>query len=109
MTTTTRRRVGIAGAIVGAASAGVAAAALAKRYAVGRIRLRPDLDANEPFGELGGTEHTLTTSDGKALHVEVDGPHDAPADDRVLPRLLSQPGVLALPAQGSRDTHRMVL
>src|SRR5690606_22147583 len=78
MTTTTRRKFGIAGALVGAASAGVAAAALAKRYAVGRIRLRPDLEASEPFGELRGREHTLTTSDGVALHVEIDGPEDAP-------------------------------
>lgn len=78
MTTTTRRRVGIAGALVGAASAGVAAAALAKRYAVGRIRLRPDAEASEPFGELRGRERTLVTSDGKALHIEVDGPEDAP-------------------------------
>ncbi|MFC5832984.1 alpha/beta fold hydrolase [Nonomuraea insulae] len=77
MTTTTRRRVGIAGALVGAASAGVAAAALAKRYAVGRIRLRPDAEASEPFGELRGRERTLVTSDGKALHIEVDGPEDA--------------------------------
>ncbi|NUR90142.1 MAG: alpha/beta hydrolase [Nonomuraea sp.] len=78
MTTTTRRKVGIAGAIVGAASAGVAAAALAKRYAVGRIRLRPDAEASEPFGELEGREATLTTSDGVSLHVEVDGPEEAP-------------------------------
>ncbi|MEV4069546.1 alpha/beta fold hydrolase [Nonomuraea fuscirosea] len=78
MTTTTRRRVGIAGALVGAASAGVAAAALAKRYAVGRIRLRPDTEASEPFGELRGRERTLVTSDGKALHIVIDGPEDAP-------------------------------
>ncbi|TDC04770.1 alpha/beta hydrolase [Nonomuraea longispora] len=78
MTTTRRRRVGIAGALVGAASAGVAAAALAKRYAVGRIRLRPDDEASEPFGELRGRERTLVTSDGKVLHVEIDGPDDAP-------------------------------
>ncbi|GAA3528797.1 alpha/beta hydrolase [Nonomuraea rosea] len=77
-TTTTRRRVGIAGALVGAASAGVAAAALAKRYAVGRIRLRPDTEASEPFGELRGRERTHVTSDGMALHIEVDGPEDAP-------------------------------
>ncbi|TXK35846.1 alpha/beta fold hydrolase [Nonomuraea sp. C10] len=76
MTTTTRRRFGIAGALVGAASAGIAAAAMAKRYAVGRIRLRPDLEASEPFGELGGSSHTLITSDGVALHVEVDGPEE---------------------------------
>ncbi|NUS08055.1 MAG: alpha/beta hydrolase [Nonomuraea sp.] len=75
-TTTRRRRVGIAGAIVGAASAGVAAAALAKRYAVGRIRLRHDEEASEPFGELRGRERTLVTSDGVALHVEIDGPEE---------------------------------
>ena len=73
-----RRRVGIAGAIVGAASAGVATAALAKRYAVGRIRLRPDPAANEPFGELRGREVAVTTSDGVRLHVELDGPEDSP-------------------------------
>ena len=73
-----RRRVGIAGAVVGAASAGVATAALAKRYAVGRIRLRPDPEANEPFGELRGREVTVTASDGVRLHVEIDGPEDAP-------------------------------
>ncbi|MEV5554099.1 alpha/beta hydrolase [Nonomuraea wenchangensis] len=78
MTTTTRRRFGIAGALVGAASAGVAAAAMAKRYAVGRIRLRPDTEASEPFGELRGRERTHITSDGVALHVELDGPDDAP-------------------------------
>jgi pimeloyl-ACP methyl ester carboxylesterase len=78
MTITTRRKVGIAGALVGAASAGVAAAAMAKRYAVGRIRLRPDTEAGEPFGELRGRERTLTTTDGKALHIVIDGPDDAP-------------------------------
>ncbi|MEN3535566.1 alpha/beta hydrolase [Microbispora sp. ZYX-F-249] len=74
----TRRKVGIAGAVFGAASAGVAAATLAKRYAVGRIRLRPDLEASEPFGELRGRPVTLTTSDGVKIHAEVDGVEDAP-------------------------------
>ncbi|MDH2423844.1 alpha/beta hydrolase [Sphaerisporangium sp. TRM90804] len=74
----TRRRVGIAGAIVGTASAGLAAAALAKRYAVGRIRLRADTEASEPFGELRGRPFTVKTSDGVELHAEVDGPDDAP-------------------------------
>ncbi|WP_449060435.1 alpha/beta fold hydrolase [Planomonospora algeriensis] len=78
MATTTRRRVGIASAVFGAASAGVAAAAFAKRYAVGRIRLRPDLEASEPLGELRGRPVTITTSDGVSLHAEVDGPEDAP-------------------------------
>ncbi|MFI7629623.1 alpha/beta fold hydrolase [Microbispora rosea] len=74
----TRRKVGIAGAVFGAASAGVAAATLAKRYAVGRIRLRPDLEASEPFGELHGRSVTLTTSDGVQIHAEIDGVEDAP-------------------------------
>ncbi|MEU8246985.1 alpha/beta hydrolase [Nonomuraea sp. NPDC048916] len=109
MTTTTRRRVGIAGAIVGAASAGVAAAALAKRLAVGQIRLRPDLEASEPFGELRGREHTLTTSDGVALHVEIDGPDDPP-----LTIVFCHGYCLSLESwhyqrRHLRDTHRMVL
>ncbi|GAA3841918.1 alpha/beta hydrolase [Sphaerisporangium flaviroseum] len=74
----TRRRVGIAGAVFGTASASLAAAALAKRYAVGRIRLRPDLEASEPFGELRGRPATVKTSDGVELYAEVDGPEDAP-------------------------------
>ncbi|GGK77577.1 hypothetical protein Sme01_43530 [Sphaerisporangium melleum] len=74
----TRRRVGIAGAVFGTASAGLAATALAKRYVVGRIRLRPDLEASEPFGELRGRRTTVTTSDGAELYAEVDGPEDAP-------------------------------
>ncbi|GHE39915.1 lipase [Streptosporangium violaceochromogenes] len=78
MSNTARRRVGIAGAIVGAASAGVAAATLAKRYAVGRIRLRPDLEASEPLGELRGRPAHVTTSDDVCLYAEVDGPEDAP-------------------------------
>lgn len=73
-----RRKVGIAGAVVGAASAGAAAATLAKRYAVGRIRLRPDLEANEPFGELRGDPRPLRTSDGVLIHAEVDGVENAP-------------------------------
>ncbi|MCG5217182.1 alpha/beta fold hydrolase [Streptosporangium sp. KLBMP 9127] len=74
----TRRRVGIASAVVGIASASVAAAAFAKRYAVGRIRLRPDPEASEPFGELLGEVAEVTTSDGVVLHAEIDGPADAP-------------------------------
>ena len=68
MTATTRRKVGIAGAIVGAASRRRGRRGAAKRYAVGRIRLRPDPEASEPFGELRGARPQLTTSDGVALH-----------------------------------------
>ncbi|GAA4095948.1 alpha/beta fold hydrolase [Nonomuraea soli] len=109
MTTTAAKKVGIAGAIVGAASAGVAAVALAKRYAVGRIRLRPDAEAGEPFGELRGRERTLITSDGVALHVEVDGPEDAP-----LTIVFSHGYCLNMESwhyqrQALREQHRIVL
>ncbi|GII66411.1 lipase [Sphaerisporangium krabiense] len=104
----TRRRVGIAGAVVGAASAGVAAAALAKRYAVGRIRLRPDLEASEPFGELRGRPVTVRTSDGVELYAEVDGPEDAP-----LTIVFCHGYTLNLDSwhyqrRDLRDTHRLV-
>ncbi|WP_219461469.1 alpha/beta fold hydrolase [Nonomuraea rhizosphaerae] len=109
MTTTTRRKVGIAGAIVGAASAGVAAAALAKRYAVGRIRLRPDTEASERFGELRGRDRTLITSDSMAIHVEIDGPEEAP-----LTIVFCHGYCLSLESwhyqrRDLRDTYRMVL
>ncbi|MFC4590486.1 alpha/beta fold hydrolase [Sphaerisporangium corydalis] len=103
-----RRRVGIAGAIVGTASAGLAAAALAKRYAVGRIRVRPDLEASEPFGELRGRPVTVKTSDGVELYAEVDGPEDAP-----LTVVFCHGYTLNLDSwhyqrQALRDTHRLV-
>ncbi|MGI5268996.1 alpha/beta fold hydrolase [Nonomuraea sp. CA-218870] len=116
MTTTTRRRVGVAGALVGAASAGIAAAAMAKRYAVGRIRLRPDLEAGEPFGELRGTDHTLITSDGVALHVEVDEPQErhAAGDGEPLTVVLCHGYCLSLESwhyqrRDLRENHRIVL
>ncbi|WP_248964990.1 alpha/beta fold hydrolase [Sphaerisporangium perillae] len=104
----TRRRVGIAGAVFGAASAGLAATALAKRYVVGRIRLRPDLEASEPFGELRGRQAGVKTSDGVELYAEVDGPEDAP-----LTIVFCHGYTLNLDAwhyqrRGLRDTYRMV-
>ncbi|HLV73744.1 pimeloyl-ACP methyl ester carboxylesterase [Actinomadura hallensis] len=75
MDSRSRRRLGIAGAVAGA---GVGAAVGARRLVVGRIRLRPDPDADEPFGRLRGRETTVHADDGLPLHVEVDGPDDAP-------------------------------
>ena len=72
------RRIGIAGAVAGIGAAGVGAVVGLRRLAVGRVRLRPDPDADEPFGELRGTPMTVTAGDGVPLHVEVDGPDDAP-------------------------------
>jgi pimeloyl-ACP methyl ester carboxylesterase len=74
-----RRRAGLVGAAIGTAGAiGVGTAVAARRYAVGRARLRPDPDRDEPFGRLRGRPLTVIASDGVPLHVEVDGPDDAP-------------------------------
>ncbi|GAA3965630.1 alpha/beta hydrolase [Actinomadura viridis] len=73
-----RRRMGVAGAVAGVGAAGVGAAVGLRRLAVGRVRLRPDPDADEPFGELRGRPLTVQADDGVPLYVEVDGPDDAP-------------------------------
>ena len=73
-----RRITGIAGVTAGAAAAGVGAVLAAERLAASRLRLLPDPEAGEPFGELRGRELTVTAPDGVPLHVEVDGPDDAP-------------------------------
>ncbi|MFD0538007.1 alpha/beta fold hydrolase [Actinomadura luteofluorescens] len=72
-----RRRIGVAGVVAGVGAAGVGAAVGLRRFAVGRVRLRPDPDAAEPFGELRGREMSVRADDGVPLHVEVDGPDDA--------------------------------
>jgi pimeloyl-ACP methyl ester carboxylesterase len=73
-----KKRVGLAGAAIGTAGAiGVGAVVAARRYAVGRERLRPDPDRDEPFGELRGRPQTVVADDGVPLHVEVNGPDDA--------------------------------
>jgi pimeloyl-ACP methyl ester carboxylesterase len=73
-----KKRVGLVGAAIGTAGAiGVGAAVAARRYAVGRERLRPDPDRDEPFGELRGRPQTVVATDGVPLHVEVNGPADA--------------------------------
>ncbi|WP_026415282.1 alpha/beta fold hydrolase [Actinomadura oligospora] len=73
-----KRRMGVAGAVAGLGAAGVGAAVGLRHLAVGRVRLRPDPDAAEPFGALRGRALTVTADDGVPLHVEVDGPDAAP-------------------------------
>ncbi|MFA1549105.1 alpha/beta fold hydrolase [Actinomadura chokoriensis] len=75
MDSRSRRRIGVTAAGIGAA--GVGAAVGLRHFAVGRVRLRPDPDAGEPFGRLRGRELTVEADDGVPLHVEVDGPDDA--------------------------------
>jgi pimeloyl-ACP methyl ester carboxylesterase len=74
-----KKRAGLIGAAVGTATAiSVGAVVGARRYAVGRERLKPDPNRRERFGELRGREITVVATDGVPLHVEVDGPDDAP-------------------------------
>lgn len=70
---------GLLGAAVGVVATGAAVGLAAERYAVGRVRLRPDPDAREPFfGLPADRTRTVTTEDGVPLHVEEVGPPDAP-------------------------------
>jgi pimeloyl-ACP methyl ester carboxylesterase len=73
-----RKLTGITGLAAGAIAAGVGAVVVAEKIAVGRIRLRPDPAAGEPFGEVHGETMTVRADDGLPLHVEVTGPADAP-------------------------------
>ena len=73
-----RRVSGAAGLVVGAAAAGAGAVVAAERIAVGRLRGQPDSEAAEPLGKLRGRPLTVLANDGVRLHVEVDGPEDAP-------------------------------
>jgi pimeloyl-ACP methyl ester carboxylesterase len=73
-----RRITGIAGLAAGAAvAAGAGALVAAEKAAVGRLRLRPDPEADEPLGQLHGRALTVLADDGTPLHVEIDGPDDA--------------------------------
>jgi pimeloyl-ACP methyl ester carboxylesterase len=70
--------VGLAGAIVGVAAAGVAAGVATERALVRRTKLGAgDPYADEPFGQLPYDEAlTVQTSDGTDLHVEIVEPAD---------------------------------
>ena len=50
----------------------------AEKIAVGRLRLRPDPEADEPLGQLRGRPLTVLADDGVPLHAEINGPDDAP-------------------------------
>ena len=74
-----RRITGVAGLAAGAMlAAGAGAVIAAEKVAVGRLRLRPDPEADEPFGQLHGRALTVLADDGVPLHVEINGPDDAP-------------------------------
>jgi pimeloyl-ACP methyl ester carboxylesterase len=74
-----RRITGVAGLAAGAVvAAGAGAVIAAEKVAVGRLRLRPDPEADEPFGQLHGRPLTVLADDGVPLHAEINGPDDAP-------------------------------
>lgn len=73
-----RRLSSVAGLATGVAAASAGAVIAAERIAVGRLRLRPDLAADELFGQLRGETVEVVADDGVRLHTEVCGPDDAP-------------------------------
>jgi len=73
-----RRLSSVAGLATGIAAAGVGAVIAAEKIALGRIRLRPDPAADEPFGQLRGRPVEVIADNGVRLHAEVSGPEDAP-------------------------------
>jgi pimeloyl-ACP methyl ester carboxylesterase len=73
-----RRLSSAAGLATGVAAAGVGAVIAAEKIAVGRIRLRPDPERDEPFGQLRGRPVEVIADDGVLLHAEVCGPDNAP-------------------------------
>src|SRR5215472_15373825 len=72
-----RRLTGVTGLAAGAIAAGAGAVVMAEKIAVGRIRLRPDPAAGEPFGNIRGETMTVLADDGLPLHVEISGPANA--------------------------------
>src|SRR6266481_1967736 len=75
---TWRRLSSVAGLATGIAAASVGAVIAAEKVAVGRIRLRPDPEKDEPLGQLRGRPVEVIADDGVRLHAEVFGPEDAP-------------------------------
>jgi len=73
-----RRITGAAGVVVGATAASAGAVVAAERIALSRLRGHPDRGGGEPFGSLRGLELTVLAEDGVPLHVEINGPDNAP-------------------------------
>jgi pimeloyl-ACP methyl ester carboxylesterase len=65
--------------VAGLVAAGAAVGVATEKYAIGRIRGRPDPEADEPYGRLRpDRSRTVRTDDGVPLAVEEVGPADAP-------------------------------
>ena len=69
------RSAGLVGGLVGLVAAGAAVGLAAERYVVGRVRLRPDPEASQPFFALPADRvRRVVADDGVPLHVEEVGP-----------------------------------
>jgi pimeloyl-ACP methyl ester carboxylesterase len=96
---------------MGVVAVGAAVGLAAERYAVGRTRLRPDPESQQPvFGLPADRTRSVTTPDGVALHVEEVGHPDAPLTLVLLHGYIQEMAVwhyqrLAL----ARDDVRLVL
>ncbi len=76
---TAGKKAGLLGIGIGVVAAGAAIGFAAERYAVGRSFRRPENEVPpEPYGSLRGRPRPVPADDGVILHVEVDGPADAP-------------------------------
>jgi pimeloyl-ACP methyl ester carboxylesterase len=75
-----RRRVGVAAAVVGVVAAGAAAGVALERRAIGRARSASDPYAEEAFGSFHSAGRTVYADDGVPLHVEVDGDESGDID-----------------------------
>jgi pimeloyl-ACP methyl ester carboxylesterase len=74
-----KQRLGLVGAVAGAVALGAAAGLAAERYAIGRVRLAEDPEADEPFFRLPADRvRQVPADDGVLLHVEEVGPERAP-------------------------------
>jgi pimeloyl-ACP methyl ester carboxylesterase len=72
------KRIGLVGAVAGAVAIGAATGMVAERYAIGRVRLAPDLEADQPFFRLPSDRvRRVVADDGVPLHVEELGPERA--------------------------------
>ena len=70
---------GLLGAAFGVVAVGAALGLTAERHLVGRSRLRPDDEADEPFFALPADRtRRVVATDGVPLYVEEVGPPDAP-------------------------------
>ncbi len=70
---------GIAAGVAGLVAAGAAVGVATEKYAIGRIRARPDPEADQPYGQLHPDRTSVVlTEDGVPLAVEEVGPVDAP-------------------------------